>query len=90
VQSRHDEIVPGKIALRRRRRSDTYRPVRKPDVKAVPVRRRVYRHGLHAHFPAGTDDADRYFAPIGYEQTLYHIFPLFFPFFLIFFLKLEN
>jgi hypothetical protein len=76
IEGRRDQVVPDKIALGRRRRADTNRLIRQPDMEAVPVGGGIDRHGFDPHFPASTDDSYGDFAPVGNEQALYQETPL--------------
>jgi hypothetical protein len=65
VQRRHDEIVSYKITLGRRRRAYTDRMIGKAYMEIIPVGGGIDRHGLYAHFPAGSDDPDGDLSSVG-------------------------
>ena len=60
------------IALCRRRGADAHGARRKLHMQRLGVRFGVHRHGLHAKLPAGAQNPQRDFTPVGDQHTLQH------------------
>ena len=69
---RGNNVLSIQITFRRCRAADAKALVRQGHMQALCIRRRIYRHGLNAHFLAGADDANRDFATIGNQNLGKH------------------
>ena len=68
-QRRRDNRIRRKVALRGRRRSQSNRNVRCPDVASMAIRVAVHGHGLDAHLATGPHDPYGDLAAVGHQDT---------------------
>jgi hypothetical protein len=60
------------VRIETRRLPDTYRLIGKPHMQAFLIRRRVNRHRLDTHFPAGAYHPQGNFSSIGNQYFFKH------------------